>query len=161
MQKGEIKDFKLNAAAVQAAFDTDGLEGVAALVLDDADDARGSKGDDWLRGFDGDDKLTGEKGSDYLLGGLGEDLLIGGKNSDYFVFEADGSIDRVKDFDVDGKSPDYISVDADLLGTATWEKDGKNLVVTFEDQGSIELKGVTPDEFKEDYIVALPDDSLV
>ena len=157
----EIKDFRLNAAAVQAAFDSGGLEGVAALVLDDADDTRGSKGDDWLRGFDGDDKLRGEKGSDYLIGGLGEDLLIGGKDSDYFVFEADGSIDMVRDFHVDGKGPDYIAVDDELLGTATWEQDGRNLVVTFEDQGSIELKGVSAEEFNEDYIVALPEDTLV
>lgn len=157
----EIKDFKLNAVAVQAAFDAEGLEGVAALVLDDADDTRGSKDDDWLRGFDGDDKLTGDKGSDYLLGGLGEDLLIGGKDSDYFVFEADGSIDTVKDFDVDGKGPDYVAVDAELLGTATWEEEGRNLVVTFENQGSIELKGVSAEEFNENYIVALPEDNLV
>jgi Ca2+-binding RTX toxin-like protein len=157
----EIRDFKLNAVAVQAAFETDGLEGVAALVLEDEDIVKGSKQDDWLKGLDGDDKLTGGKGSDYLLGGLGEDMLIGGKDSDFFVFEADGSVDVVKDFDVGGKDPDYLAVDAELLGTASWERDGKNLVVTFEDQGSIELKGVTPDEFKEDYIVALPEDNLI
>jgi len=157
----EVRDFKLSAAAVQAAFESDGLQGVAALVLEDADTVTGSTIDDWLTGLAGDDRLTGGKGSDYLLGGLGEDMLIGGKDSDYFVFEADGSVDVVKDFDVGGKDPDYIAVDAELLGTATWEQDGKNLVVTFEDQGSIELKGVTPEEFKEDYIVALPDDTLV
>lgn len=157
----EIKDFRLNAAALQAAFDTDGLQGVANLVLDDADDVSGSKGDDWLKGLDGDDTVKGEKGSDYLLGGLGEDMLIGGKDGDYFVFEADGSIDVVKDFDTGGSDPDYVAVDADLLGTATWEREGRNLVVTFEDQGSIELKGVRPGEFNEDYIVALPEDNLV
>lgn len=157
----EIKDFKLNAAAIQAAFDTDGLQGVAELILDDADDVRGSKGDDWLNGLAGDDELEGDKGSDYLLGGLGEDMLIGGKDSDYFVFEADGSVDVVKDFDAGGNDPDYVAVDAELLGTATWEREGKNLVITFEDQGSIELKGVKPGEFSEDYIVALPEDTLV
>lgn len=158
----EIKDFKLRAETIQAAFESDGLQGVAELIQVGADDIRGSKGDDWLTGLDGADILKADKGSDYLLGGLGDDLLIGGKGEDYFVFEADGSVDVVKDFDVDGKSPDYISVDADLLGTATWEKDGKNLVVTFEDQGSIELKGVRPGEFTEDMIVALPDsDTLI
>jgi len=157
----EIKDFKLNAAALQAAFDTDGLDGVATLVLDDADAVKGSKGEDWLRGFDGDDVLKGDKGSDYLIGGLGEDMLIGGKDSDYFVFEADGSVDVVKDFETSGKHPDYVAVDAELLGTATWEREGRNLVITFEDQGSIELKNVKPSEFNEDFIVALPDDTLI
>lgn len=157
----EIKDFKLNAVAVQAAFETGGMEAVASLALKKDDDVKGSNGDDWLKGFAGEDTLNGQKGSDYLLGGLGDDLLIGGKGADYFVFEADGSVDLVKDFKVDGNNHDVIAVDADLLGTATWERDGKNLVVTFEDQGSIELKGVRPGEFNEDFIVALPEDNLV
>ena len=38
---------------------------------------------------------------------------------------------------------------------------GKNLIVTFEDQGSIELKGVRPGEFNEDFIVALPEETMV
>jgi hypothetical protein len=153
----EIKDFRLRAETIQAAFETDGLQGVAELVQDGVDDVRGSKGDDWLTGLDGADTLKADKGSDYLFGGLGDDLLAGGKGADYFVFEADGSVDVVKDFDVDGKTPDFIAVDAELLGTATWEKDGRNLVVTFEDAGSIELKGVRPGEFSENMIVALPD----
>lgn len=157
----EIKAVGLDAAAVQAAFDTDGLDGVLAAVLTGDDNIKGSKGDDWLIGLAGADKIDGDKGSDYLLGGLGEDMLIGGKDSDYFVFEADGSVDVVKDFDAGGNDPDYVAVDAELLGTATWEREGKNLVITFEDQGSIELKGVKPGEFSEDYIVALPEDTLV
>lgn len=158
----EITDFKLRAESAQAAFETDGLQGVANLIQDGIDDIRGSKGDDWLTGLDGADVLKADKGSDYLLGGLGDDLLVGGKGEDYFVFEADGSVDVAKDFHVEGRGQDYIAVDADLIGTATWEKDGKNLVVTFEDQGSIELKGVKPGEFSEDMIVALPDaDTLI
>lgn len=158
----EIKDFNLRAEAVQAAFEADGLQGVAALLQDGIDDIRGSVGDDWLTGLDGADVIKADKGTDYLFGGLGDDLLIGGKGADHFVFEGDGSVDTVKDFHVDGKDPDFIAVDADLLGTATWEKDGKNLVVTFEGEGSIELKGVHPGDFNADMIVALPDsDTLI
>jgi len=158
----EIKDFKLRAESIQAAFESDGLQGVADLIQDGTDDIRGSKGDDWLTGLDGADVLKADKGSDHLFGGLGDDDLFGGKGADYFVFEADGSVDVVKDFDVDGKTPDFIAVDAELLGTATWERDGRNLVVTFEDQGSIELKGIKASEFNEDMIVALPDtDTLI
>lgn len=157
----EIKDFKISAQSLQAAFDANGFEGIAGVVLDAADEVRGSEGADWLKGYDGEDILTGQKGSDFLFGGAGDDQLVGGKGSDHFVFEANGSTDLVKDFDVDGNNADTIAVDAELLGTATWERDGNNLVVTFEDQGSIELKGVRPGEFSEDMITALPVETMI
>ena len=49
----EIKTVGLEAAAVQAAFDTDGLDGVLAAVLTGDDRIKGSKGDDWLIGLAG------------------------------------------------------------------------------------------------------------
>lgn len=157
----EIKAVGLDAAAVQVAFDTDGLDGVLAAVLAGDDNIKGSKGDDWLIGLAGEDKIDGDKGSDYLLGGEGNDLLIGSHGSDYFVFEEDGSSDFVKDFNLGNKGNDYIAVDADLVAAATLEQDGQNLVVSFGGDGTIVLKNVDADDFSADYIVALPEETLI
>lgn len=157
----EIKAVGLEASTIQAAFDTDGLDGVLAAVLTGDDRIKGSKGDDWLVGLAGSDKLDGDKGSDYLLGGEGDDVLIGGHGSDYFVFEEDGSSDFVKDFNLGNKGSDYIAVDADLVAAATWEQDGHNLVVSFGGEGTIVLKNVDAEDFSADFIVALPDETLI
>ena len=157
----EIKAVGLEASTIQAAFDADGLDGVLAAVLTGDDRIKGSKGDDWLVGLAGSDKLDGDKGSDYLLGGEGDDVLIGGHGSDYFVFEEDGSSDFVKDFNLGNKGSDYIAVDADLVAAATWEQDGHNLVVSFGGEGTIVLKNVDAEDFSADFIVALPDETLI
>jgi Ca2+-binding RTX toxin-like protein len=157
----EIKAVQLEAAAIQTAFDTGGLDAVLAAVLTGDDRIKGSTGDDWLVGLAGEDKIDGDKGSDYLLGGEGDDLLIGSHGSDYFVFEEDGSSDFVKDFNLGNKGSDYIAVGADLIAAATWEEDGRNLVVSFGGEGTIVLKNVDADDFRADFIVALPDETLV
>lgn len=153
----EIKDVRLEATAIQAAFDEGGLDGVLTVVLAGDDRIKGSKGDDWLIGLDGADKIEGDKGSDYLVGGLGNDLLIGGHGSDYFVFEEDGSTDFVKDFNLGRKGTDVIAVDAGLIASAHWEQHGKNLVVDFGGEGSIVLKHVDAEDFSLANIVALPE----
>jgi Ca2+-binding RTX toxin-like protein len=152
----EIKAAGLDAAAVQAAFDADGLDGVLAAVLTGDDSVKGSKGDDWLIGLAGADKIDGDKGDDYLFGGEGDDLLIGGHGDDYFIFEADGSTDFVKDFDLGKKGSDYIAVDESLAESVSWEQDGKNLVVSFGEEGSIVLRNVDAEDFSDAYVVALP-----
>jgi Ca2+-binding RTX toxin-like protein len=157
----EIKAVGLEATAIQTAFDTGGLDAVLAAVLGGDDSVKGSKGDDWLIGLAGEDRIDGDKGSDHLLGGEGDDLLIGGHGSDYFVFEEDGSSDFVKDFNLGNKGSDYIAVDADLIASATWEQDGHKLVVSFGGEGSLVLKNVDADEFSADFIVALPEETLV
>jgi Ca2+-binding RTX toxin-like protein len=158
----EIKDVRLEATAIQAAFEEGGLDGVLTVVLAGDDRIKGSKGDDWLIGLDGEDKIEGDKGSDYLIGGLGDDLLIGGHGSDYFVFEEDGSTDVVKDFNVGRKGEDFIAVDADLIALAHVEQHGKNLVIDFGGEGSIVLKHVDIDDFDvETNIVALPEENLI
>lgn len=153
----EIKDFKLTADVVQVAFDANGLDGLSTVIQKGADEIKGSDGDDWLTGLKGDDMIKGGKGDDALIGGKGDDILVGGQGSDHFVFEANSGTDLVRDFKTEGNNHDFLAVDADLLGTATWERDGKNLVVTFADEGSIELKDVKPSEFGNDYIVAIPE----
>lgn len=158
-----IRDFKLSAEVIQAAFDAGGLDGVSTVLQKGADVIKGSDGDDWLTGLRGDDLIKAGKGDDYLLGGRGDDLLAGGQGSDHFVFELKAGTDTVKDFDTAGPIHDFIAVDADLVETAHWERDGKDLVVTFEGdtEGSIVLKGVKPGEFSQDFIVALPEETLV
>lgn len=152
----EIKAVGLEAADVQAAFDEGGLDAVLNAVLAGDDSIKGSKGDDWLTGLAGADKIDGDKGSDYLFGGEGDDLLIGSHGDDYFVFEEDGSSDFVKDFNLGNKGSDYIAVDEALMGSVSWEQDGKNLIVSFGGDGSIVLKNVDAEDFSADHVVALP-----
>jgi len=61
----------------------------------------GGSGDDVLIGGAGDDTLEGEHGNDTLSGGTGNDILVGGKGEDTFIFEANGGVDRVDNFNAD------------------------------------------------------------
>lgn len=151
----EIKDFKLDAASFQGAFNEGGLALVLNVALGKDDSIKGSKGADRLYGYAGDDKLTGDKGDDYLSGGAGKDILIGGHGSDHFVFEAGVETDVVKDFGFGKKDGDFIAVDASLAETATWEQEGSNLRVSFGESGSILLKNVDADDFSMSNIVPL------
>lgn len=154
----EVKNVRLEAAAIQAAFDEGGLDQVLTVVLAGDDDIKGSKGNDWLTGLDGEDKIEGDKGNDYLLGGLGDDLLIGGHGSDHFVFEEGTGTDFVKDFNLGKKGQDFIAVDAELVEQVTWEQseNGKHLVISIGGEDSLILKNVDAEDFSQDFIVALP-----
>lgn len=55
------------------------------LGLDGADTMRGREGDDGINGGDGDDEIRGGRGDDNLHGGLGADLLKGGKGDDFII----------------------------------------------------------------------------
>jgi len=65
---------------------------------DGKDRLLGGMGDDTLSGGAEDDFLLGGAGDDYLSGGTGNDILFGGSGADIFVFEQDGGLDTVKDF---------------------------------------------------------------
>ena len=56
--------------------------------------------DNLLVGGIGNDHLLGQAGADILIDGAGQDTLTGGAGSDVFVFEADGTLDVVEDFDL-------------------------------------------------------------
>ncbi|MBD3676953.1 MAG: hypothetical protein HUJ27_00955 [Rhodobacteraceae bacterium] len=59
----------------------------------------GSEAGDLIEGRDGDDTINGGAGADILRDGAGVDSLRGGVGADYFLFVADGEIDRIEDFE--------------------------------------------------------------
>ena len=76
----------------------------------------GGKAADRLEGKAGADTLIGGQGNDILIGGQGNDILIGGDDNDLFVWksgDADGSTDRVSDFQLGVDQLDF----ADVLDT--------------------------------------------
>lgn len=92
-----------------------------------ADRLVGGDGNDSLSGDDGNDTLEGGAGSDTLSGGTGVDTLTGGTGADVFV--ADGTADRITDFDAttgigDGNSTnnDFVNLSGFYNATtlATW-----------------------------------------
>lgn len=60
----------------------------------------GTAGHDMISGGSGDDRLNGGAGNDILHAGTGEDRLTGGAGADVFIFTADGSTDRIEDFEL-------------------------------------------------------------
>ena len=59
----------------------------------------GTVGDDILAGSPGADTISGGAGDDVVIDGGGSDILTGGKGADLFVFDADGQVDTVTDFE--------------------------------------------------------------
>lgn len=64
-----------------------------------ADAISGTGLDDMILGAGGDDVLSGKAGNDVLVDGAGSDLLTGGAGQDLFIFQADGEIDTITDFE--------------------------------------------------------------
>ncbi|HUP67722.1 MAG TPA: M10 family metallopeptidase C-terminal domain-containing protein [Sphingomicrobium sp.] len=62
------------------------------------ENAIGGSERDYLVGNDVANNLTGNGGNDVLYGLKGNDTLNGGAGSDFFVFDNDGSTDRISDF---------------------------------------------------------------
>ncbi|TNF60713.1 MAG: hypothetical protein EP307_08100, partial [Rhodobacteraceae bacterium] len=58
----------------------------------------GTAGDDVLIGGAGADAITAGAGRDILIDGAGQDTLTGGPGADLFVFQPDGLLDRIQDF---------------------------------------------------------------
>jgi Ca2+-binding RTX toxin-like protein len=65
-----------------------------------ADQYTGTAGHDMILGGSGNDRLSGGAGNDVIHAGRGEDRLAGGSGADTFVFVADGTADRIDDFEV-------------------------------------------------------------
>ena len=86
------------------------LTGMGGLYQAQGGTVQGSALDDRLMGSDLPETLQGGGGDDALHDGAGNDLLSGGTGADVFVFDRDGSADRVSDFQ-DG---------VDLLDLSDW-----------------------------------------
>ncbi len=63
------------------------------------DRLEGNEGSDVLFGGNGNDWLYGNSGDDWVVGGAGNDRLFGGAGMDGFVFQHDGGLDIVYDFE--------------------------------------------------------------
>lgn len=74
------------------------LAGTGGLVQATGGTTSGSGLDDRIMGSDLADTLQGLAGDDFLHDGGGDDLLLGGTGADVFIFERDGSADRIGDF---------------------------------------------------------------
>ena len=72
--------------------------GGATLGTDSADVLTGGWMDDVILGGDGDDTLIGRAGDDVLIDGAGSDVLTGENGADVFVFDGDGTKDKIADF---------------------------------------------------------------
>ena len=91
-----VSGTKQNGIA-QLALDPSDL-GQLVAGDDGADELSGGEKEDFLMGGSGDDYLFGGGLDDTLIGGEGADTLSGGEGADVFVFENDGQIDLITDF---------------------------------------------------------------
>jgi len=112
----------------------------------------GGKGKDMIFGAGGKDQISGGGGNDTLIGGGGNDQLRGGKGNDIFVFQNQGGIDRVMDFEVfnrreklDLSAVDEIAGYRDLVNNHLTFRNG-NTVIDDGDGSKIVLVGIDVDD---------------
>jgi len=111
----------------------------------------GGKGNDFLDGGRGDDTLYGGKGNDTLVGGSGDDKLEGGGGEDSvnrFHFYEEGVKDTSTDFKV-GLDSITLQDDIDPLTVELYQNDEGNTVLNYGETGSVELLGVSLEDFQE------------
>ncbi|MFK7751336.1 MAG: hypothetical protein AB8B51_02190 [Sedimentitalea sp.] len=87
---------------------------------------KGGKNRDTLVGGDGDDRLIGGNGRDTLTDGSGFDFLRGGRGDDTFVFDLDGSLDVVLDF----------QAGRDVMDISAWSADPLDFDLSFGADGA-------------------------
>ena len=95
----------------------------------------GGAGADLIWGGKGQDSLSGGAGDDLLLDGWGNDQLWGGAGADTFVFDADGMVDEIMDFQL---GADRIDLSAWSLiywyGDLTFTPTASGVTISFEDE---------------------------
>lgn len=118
---------------------------------DGADRLFGGKDDDYIQGGRGDDFLHGGLGNDTLVGGIGNDTLVGGGGEDsvnrFHFFQEDGE-DVIVDFKV-GQDLITLQDDIDPLSVELFENEAGNTVINYGQTGSVELRGVSLEDFQE------------
>lgn len=148
-------------------FGGDGNDLIAAGI--DNDVANGGNGDDMIWGGDGDDSLNGDSGDDYLHGGRGDDTLAGGEGHDTLVggegndtleggggedavnrfhFYDDGGDDTITDFKV-GLDKITLQDDIEPLTVELFENEDGNTVLNYAQAGSVEMRGVGLEGFRD------------
>lgn len=97
------------------------------------DTISGGAGADSLDGGDGADSLSGGDADDTLIGGKDNDTLTGGNGTDVFVF-SEGE-DVITDYE---ENKDIIRYDeASAVSLASSAIDGKNVILTFQNGGTV------------------------
>ncbi|MBO4401360.1 MAG: hypothetical protein J5809_05895 [Selenomonadaceae bacterium] len=131
-----------------------GSDGIDAIYGDAAADTiLGNGGDDTLIGGAGNDSLLGGEGADSINGGDGNDTieggkdndtLVGGAGTDVFVF-AEGE-DVITDYE---ENKDVIRYDtASAVSLASSSIDGKDVVLTFQNGGTVTVKNAKDKKIK-------------
>jgi len=157
---GGARDDQLNGGR-----DNDTLKGERGddtLLGDEGDDTViGGKGADLLYGDDlllrssGKDTLKGGIGDDFLLGGRGDDALFGGMDNDTFIYFPDFGHDTIVDFQDEPGAEDVIEfatamfADAATVLAASVQV-GEDVVITFDADNAITLRGVNLADLGED-----------
>lgn len=123
----------------------------------------GGRGNDYLHGGRGDDELSGGNDSDTLNGGEGNDVLTGGGGPDAinrFHFYEFGGDDIITDFKV---GSDHITLqdDIDPLTVELYENEDGNTVLNYGEDGSVELRGVSLEDFQDAAIVRAEEDNSI
>lgn len=139
-----FSDAEISAADIYKVYSFGHAPNRIMHGLMQGDDAvTGSKYNDSLWGFNGSDVLNGRLGDDLLYGHQGDDTLTGGKGTDSFAFTAGSDHDTVTDFEVDGKGHDLIYMDYFLYDSLTYQKEGKDLVLTMVTGDQLTLENVS------------------
>ncbi|WP_317056808.1 beta strand repeat-containing protein [Roseovarius rhodophyticola] len=115
-------------------------------------------GADILSGNSGANTLNGQAGDDVLNGEGGDDVLIGGAGADTFIFEGAFGNDIIQDFEAGVDSlqfGDFGSAFGLSAGpSVSVSQDGDDALISFGDQGSVRLAGVSSSDLNDDDFVA-------
>jgi Ca2+-binding RTX toxin-like protein len=126
-------------------------EGGADVVWGDlgGDTLDGGDGLDTIYGGEGNDVLIGGKGDDLLAGDLGGDTLTGGAGADRFRAAADGSSDRIADFN--SREGDRIVLDTNATYFA--HQVGRDTVLDLGGGGQLSLANVKLNTLSDGWIM--------
>jgi len=104
----------------------------------------GTDNADYMRGGAGNDDLRAGHGDDYLVDNGGYDTMRGGNGADYFRMVADGSGDRITDFDASEDVLDISAWGVTFIGELTFTVDEARGRSELEFRGeTIRLDGYT------------------
>jgi Ca2+-binding RTX toxin-like protein len=168
-----INGLRSDAGTAFDRFEKGDIDGMLSYLLKGADKISGSaladnlngyggkdvisggNGNDYVSGYGGSDTLLGGNGRDILFGYNGNDRLTGGRGSDTFSFYGRTGHDVITDFDAKGGGhrQDYLTT---YTGDHfTYERDGLDLLVNFDDGDVVRLLHVKLRDFDPDVDVVL------
>ncbi|WP_338550831.1 CHRD domain-containing protein [Roseovarius phycicola] len=123
-------------------------------VLSSIENVIGSDDGDVILGSDLSNVLNGADGDDLINGEGGDDILIGGEGADTFVFGENFGNDLIQDFQVGLDQLQFGDFGPDFGGPVSVSQDGADALISFGDQGSVRLAGVSSSDLNDDDFVA-------